>query len=1126
MRKKRIILLLNEKENMFFNIEKYFFLFTFFFVFQLGVFAQNPQLPASKKVSFEINNQSLATAFKKIEEVSGCKVVFDEAEAGPYRVSCTVRNKPVREALSVILSSIEGRPFLSRISGTAIQIIKTATGNEYTKAYGNVVDANGNPLPGANIRVKGTITGATSSEEGDFTIMIPKEGNPVLVFSFVGMDGKEIPYTGGYLNVKLSDGTILSDVVVTGIFNKAKESYTGAATSISSVELENAGNRSVLTSIRNIDPSFNISDDITIGSDPNSLPTIVMRGASSLPVDVRDLQTDAQSRRAANQPIIILNGFEISLSRLIDMDENQIENITLLKDASATAMYGTRGSNGVVVVTTKKPKQGRLLVTYKGSLNIEAPDLTSYDLMNAKEKLAYEQAAGLYDSRNAIYRQELQDLHNNRLIDAERGVDTYWLKYPVHTGVGSRHSVALEGGEEKFRYSAGLSYSNIAGAMKGSERNAFNGNMFFQYRIKNFTFQNDLQVSSTKSINSPYGSFGTYGGVNSYWTPYDSKGNLVKKLEDYYYLSLATTNSIYNPLYNAYLPSKNTSDYIQILNNFSVEWYVLPELFFRGQFGVSSLKSRSDVYTSAEHTMFDDYVEEDYERKGRYTYGTGESSRYEGQITINYSKTFNDKHQVFAGLGWTLNEETSENYSITGEGISVINMDFLGMASKYLKDGRPSGTEGITRAMGFLLNSSYIYDRRYFIDINGKYEGSSQFGTNKRFAPFWSAGLGWNLYNEAFLKDNSVINVARLRLSYGVTGSQAFSPYLAMTTYQDFGGKSYRGWYGVYLMALGNSDLAWQKTNQYNLGTEWEMFDNRFRLNVDVYDKITDNLLTSINLPTSSGFSSYKANVGKVENRGIEVSANLFVLRNREKNYSWAIGGTLAHNKNEIKEISNSLQFLNNELLNQTSSVNPSFLYKEGESINTIYAVKSKGIDPSNGKEIYIKADGSETYTWDAKDMAPCGVAEPTAMGTLNTTFRYKGWNLSAYFSYRLGGQIYNHTLASKVENIYPYNNADRRVFYDRWKAPGDVAKFKSVTDFSTTNATSRFVMDENTFAFQTINLGYDFPSAWTKQHLSIQYLSVKGYLEDILYLSTIRRERGLDYPFSRKFSLSLTARF
>jgi TonB-linked SusC/RagA family outer membrane protein len=995
------------------------------------------------------------------------------------------------------------------------------------KVEGRVTDEYGEPLVSVSIVLKNTKTGGLSDKEGHFSLPFPTGiKDPVYVFSYVGMKQQEVTYKGGFLNVTLLEDGVLSEVVVNGIFSKSKESFTGAVTTITAKELANAGNRSLLTAIRNIDPSFNISDNINIGSDPNSLPSITVRGASSLPVNINDLQADAQSLRTANQPLIILNGFEISLSRLIDMDENQVESITLLKDGSATAIYGTRASNGVLVVTTRMPESGKLQFTYKGSLNIEAPDLTSYNLMNAHEKLDYEKAAGLYESLNAIYAQELQDLYNQRRLDAARGVDTYWLKYPVRSGIGSRHSINLEGGEENFKYGMGLSYNQITGTVKGSERNSFNGSIFFQYKVSNFVFKNDLLIANTKAKDSPYGSFGNYGKINSYWTPYDENGNMQKILEKFTYNSIPSTNTLYNPLYNALLPSKDTNGETQILNNFSAEWYVLPELFFRGRLGVSSTKSNSDNYISADDTMFDSYVGEDFERKGRYVYGVGDNFRYEGQITLNYSKLFKSKHQVFAGAGWTIAEDKSENYSFVGEGISIPTMDFMGMASKYLKDGRPGASESITRSSGLLANGNYIYDRRYFVDISGKYEGSSQFGANKKYAPFWSAGLGWNISNESFLQNNKIINVARLRASYGVTGSQAFSPYQALTTYRDFGGKNYENWYGSYILAFGNKDLAWQKTNQYNLGTDWELFGNRIRLNVDVYNKVTDNLLANVNLAPASGFSNYRANIGKVENKGIELNFNAFILQNRSKKLSWSVGGTLAHNKNEIKKISNSLQFLNDRLMSQSRAINPSFLYKEGESINTIYAVKSKGIDPGNGKEIYIKADGSETYTWNSNDQVACGVAEPTVNGSLNTTVRYRGISLNAYFGYRLGGQIYNSTLASKVENVYPYDNLDRRALYDRWKTPGDVALFKSVADHSTTNATSRFVMDMSSFALQTINVGYDFPTEWTKRHLAIPYLSVKGYMEDVFYRATVKRERGLDYPFSRKFSMSLTIRF
>ena len=238
-------------------------------------------------------------------------------------------------------------------------------------------------------------------------------------------------------------------------------------------------------------------------------------------------------------------------------------------------------------------------------------------------------------------------------------------------------------------------------------------------------------------------------------------------------------------------------------------------------------------------------------------------------------------------------------------------------------------------------------------------------------------------------------------------------------------------------------------------------------------------MLTDINLPIAAGFESYKANVGKVRNQGIEVNANIFLIRDTQREITWSIGGSLIHNKNEILEISNSLEFLNEELIEESGS-NPSFLYEEGESMNTIYVVRSLGIDPATGRELFLDRNGQRTYDWDASDKVACGVNEPKVWGNLSTMFRWKGITLNAIFSYRAGGYMYNQTLVDKVENISlssiynnPWRNLDRRALYNRWQEPGDIAYFKDIRDFNATYASSRFVMKENTFKLNSLNLNY-----------------------------------------------------
>ena len=1090
-----------------------------------------------RTISVKFENTSVLNALREINRLSGNQVVFrtEEVAKETKRVTFESQNTPV---ITVVEKCLEGTTLNCTLREGRIIVVPQRLKD--IQIEGIVQDESKQPLPGVTVLLKGTTLGTATDTDGKYKLTLPSNTpNPALVFSFIGMKTQEIAYSGqNKVNVTMTqEASEIDEVVVTGIFQKAKESYTGAATTITADDLKKVGNRNILTSIRNIDPSFNIIDNPTMGSDPNTLPDITIRGNSSMTTSLNDLQSDSRATQSANMPLFIMDGFEISLERMMDLDDNQIETITLLKDASATAMYGTRGANGVVVITTKQPEEGKLRLTYKGGIDLEAPDLSSYNLMNAKEKLAYEKAAGVYEYKvsdgiidGGTTGQALQDLYNTRLLAAERGVDTYWLKYPVRTGVGHNHSLRLEGGREEIRYAVGLQYKNVAGAMKGSDRNTFNGNVFLSYKLKNITFQNDLQISHNKSINSPYGAFSDYANTNAYYKPYDDDGSLLKILDDtrYYYGDNTTrgvTNLSYNPLWNAYLPSIDESKYTQITNNFAIEWHILPELFVRGRFSITSQNKRADNYKAASHTDFAEYTGDDYERRGSYTMSWDELFKYEADFTLNYSKIWKEVHQLYVGLGYNFAEEKSEYYTVEAEGIPDDNSDFFGLAAMYAQNGTPYGDEGLSRRVGGILNANYTYDRRYFIDLSGKIEGSSRFGSDSRLAPFWSAGIGWNIHQEEFLQDNPWLNLARLRLSYGTSGSQNFDPYQAMRTFKYFGVENYNGLNGAYLLGIGNSDLGWQVTRQLNVGMELELWQHRIKLNVDFYNKLTDDMLSDITLPTSSGFNSYKENIGKVLNRGVEVSLNAYLIRNTESNIFWSVGGTLAYNKNTIKEIDESLDYLNDELLD-SDGANPSFLYKEGESMNTIYAVRSLGINPANGKEMFLKLDGTRTYEWDAQDKVACGVNEPKAFGNLNTFFYWKGLSANAIFGYRLGGQIYNSTLAGKVENNNPLNNADRRAYYDRWREPGDIAKYKSVSDLTTTNATTRFVMDENTLECQSVSLGYEWESEWLARHLNISYLDLTLYGEDLFRISTVKQERGISYPYSRKFSLALTVRF
>lgn len=1119
-------------------LKRKFYLGIIVFIIHVGFISANAYSQERTLLSVSRKNATFEEIVKDVEAQSAYTFMYStETAARIGRMDIDVKNISIDRLMTIVLT---GKPFRYKIENNVVVLAQAPEAQkENTRppkkvlVRGVVYEGDAIPLPGAAVMVKNSLIGVETKVDGSFELEIP-EGRNTLVVTFMGKKQKEINVTGATtLSVTLEDDEMfINQVVVTGIFNKSRESYTGSLTTISSKELKAAGNRNILFTISNIDPSFNIAENLDFGSDPNKMPDITIRGRTSMDVNVRNLQEQSSTQSSANLPLFIMDGFEVSLQRVMDMDEELVENITLLKDASATAMYGSRGANGIVVITLKRPELGKLRVSYRGGVNIEVPDFTSYNLMNSREKLQYEKAANLYHSVYNNSNQNLQELYNQRLIEVERGVDTYWLKYPAQTGIGNRHSLRVDGGADNFKYAGTISYNNVLGVMKGSSRDNFSGNLFFQYDYKNVKFQNDLSVATTKSENSPYGSFSEYTTANPIYTPYDEQGVLRKTLADPL-TSMNVPPKVGNPLYNASLPTRDDASYTNIQNNFAIEWQINPELMFRGNFGVSKQDMRSDRYLSRDHTSFDtgDYAGENFNMRGSYTYTTGYSLAYEGSATLNYNKTFNEVHQLYTGLSANFGEEKNETYTIQGRGFSALNMINLGMAGAYAL-GKPYSSEQQSRRVGAILNVNYTYDRRYFADFSGKIEGSSKFGSNDRTAPFWSAGLGWNLHNEDFVMRSNYINSLRLRLSYGTTGSQNFSAYQALTTYRYFEQENYKFWNGAYMLGFGNPDLTWQKTQHANLGLESAMFDGRLRFNIDFYNKHTTSLLTDINMPTAGGFPSYKANVGEVRNRGIEIDANAFLIRDGVRRITWSVGGNLAHNVNRIMKISNSLEFLNSELMKEVGP-NPSFLYQEGQSMNTIFVVRSLGIDPSTGRELFLNRAGERVYTWDPQDKVPCGVNEPTVRGNVRTMFRWRQVTFNASMSYRLGGYVYNQSLIDKVENIStsrevnnPWGNLDKRALYERWQNPGDIAGFKNIRDFSATNASSRFVMKENALSLNSVNINYEFDTDWVSKKLKMDFLSIGFYAEDMFYLSTIKQERGLYYPFARKFSISISARF
>lgn len=1082
------------------------------------------------KLTMSFNDEALISIFQRLESHSDYKFVYDNEEVSKYKVTLDVTNATVP---SIVDQALRNTNLKYTVAGKLIKVMtRSASTNglqnpegqkkQTIKGYVYEKDTN-EPVIGAHIKVLGTDVKGVTDVDGAFHLDVDVKPQTKVEVSYLGMKTVQLPVSKEMKIFLVSDVKELKGVVVTGIFRKAKESYTGAVSTIDRKQLDMYRGSNLLQTLKNIDASVNFPTNNLAGSNPNVLPNINIRGTASLPMSVEEFNKNAS--QTVNTPLIIMDGFEISLTKLMDYNDEQIESINILKDAAATAIYGSRGANGVIVVITKQPKEGKLRVTAKAGLSLEIPDLTSYHLLNAAQKLDLEVKAGLYSRERQKLQLEYNEVYNKRLKNVVDGIDTDWIHKPVRTGVGQRYNVQLDGGAQAFRWAASLGYNGIEGAMKTSNRRTITGDITLLYSIKNLIFRNYTSFASNKSNESKYGSFSKYVDAIPYFSPYDKNGRLVPNFPNLF----LDEKPLPNPLYDASLNTINSSAYQTFLNNFSIEWLITDALRVRAKLGVSTERNNADRFLPAEHSYFNS---SEYNtpaglmRKGYYRFSTGMNDMVSGNITMSYAKTFAEKHQVYVGLDYSISSRTYTDYNFEAEGFSNSDLNFMANAKQYKYQGAPYGDRNIVRMVGATGNVNYTYDNRYYGDFSFRVDGNSKFGSEKRFAPFYSLGAGWNIHNEKFMKAHKAFSNLRLKASYGISGSQDFSVESVNTTYRYYSDKRYLLWSAAELMGYGNPSLTWQNTREINVGTEIGLFENRIMAEINYYDKNTTNLLSSMDMPLNSGFTHYIANIGEMNNKGIEASLNTYIIRDYDRKLNWMIGGQIVYNKNKIIKLSDAIKTQNERYLAQGAEI--SNLFYEGKPLNSIYAVRSAGIDPSTGKEVFYDKDGKLSKRWNPRDKVYMGSSEPLWRGNFRTTLMYKNFTLNVSFGYHWGGKLYNSTLLNRVE-ISRYDiadkNVDERVLSQRWLQPGDVSFFKAISNEGT-RATSRYVFNDRMLELQNVSLQYRWNTAWLHDKTGIEFLLFGINASNLAYWSSVKFERGTGYPFAHNVQGSITLTF
>lgn len=994
--------------------------------------------------------------------------------------------------------------------------------------YGRVIEKlSKEPMVGVTIRLDGHSTGVITDINGCYVLTLPEKGG-LVIYSYIGFETRKIKVTSRQkVNVQMVEATeSIQEVIVTGYNSIQKESFTGNTTKIEKEDLLKVNPNNLISAIQTFDPSFRIQENLAAGSDPNSLPQFVLRGQTGIgETTLGQTSTSSISREVlsgnSNLPIFILDGFEVDVEKIYDLDMNSIHGINILKDAAATAMYGSRAANGVIVIERRAPEAGKFRVQYSGVLSAELPDLSSYNLMNAREKLETERLAGLYDSNTP----EIDPYTNGyyqRLNNVLTGVDTYWLSQGLRTALNHKHSIFIDGGENDVRWGVELGFRGTEGVMKHSSRKNANAAFYVDYRIGGLQIKNKVTYTYNKSTDVPFNSFSDYSHLLPYMRLYDENGDYVRRLEKFDGASGTQVNPLYEiNFYNSF----DHSGYDEVTDDLSLNWRITDGLRLRGQFSVLMRNSTGDLYkdpASASYSASTGNI------NGEKTESTQKRTVIDGSLSLMYNNTFKG-HNLNICLSSNMRQTQSTASETRYRGFPGGDL----VSSNYAAEvyGKPSSSDNTTRLVGALLTSNYTYNNIYLADLTGRIDGSSEFGSDKRWSMFWSTGAGINIHNYDFMKSNELFSMLKFRASYGLTGKTNFSLYSAKDMYQLQTDSWYPTGYGVFLYQMGNPNLKWERKYTLDYGVEIGLWHDKIYLKASAYDERTIDLITDYTIPSSTGFTSYKENMGKVKNTGVELELRARLYSDR--NWLFQLYGSFARNKNTIIEISQAMRDYNKRVEELFSGYNPEsssdskyaktyLKYYEGASLTSIYGMKSLGISPTNGKEIYLRRNGDVTDVWSADEWTIIGDTAPKGQGSFGYTLSYKQLSMFASFLYTFGGDAYNNTLVSYVENADIKNdNVDKRVLLDRWQKPGDITTMKDIRDRNvTTGASSRFVQKNNTLQWSSLTMSYNFrPEQLKKLHLSGLRLSFT--MNDLFYWSTIRQERGLDYPYSRSFNLT-----
>ena len=1023
----------------------------------------------SQKVSLDFKNERVEKVLASIKSQTGMSLVFSDQLVDVNRkVTMQLKDVTLKEALTRLLSGIN---LTFEIRNNKIYFIEkkavSQPGSRKKRVTGVVKDVMGEPLIGANVVEKGRSTnGVITDFNGKFTLEVDESAS--LVVSYIGYLAQDIPTKGkGDFHIVLKeDANTLDEVVVTGYGDFKKATYTGSASVLTTEKLEALPVVSVGQMIESNIPGISVVAGTS--SQPGAKTTLRVRGVASM--------------NASTEPLYVLDGVPIpsyDLSNFTSMSEAggmgfietlnpaDIESITVLKDAASASLYGAKGANGVVHITTKKGKEGKLRVNMAAKYGITDFAYTYRPLMGGEErrKLIHEGLVN-FQLDKGVSEQEAQQY-------ADANIDQYAKRLPqgysdwesalFKTGYQQDYNLSASAGNQNSSFIGSLGYTKQTGVSLNSEMERFTGRVDASNKYKKVEFGMNASFSWTKNVHLPEGKF--YGSAI-----YASKVNLTPSTpiynEDGTYASGYRENNGYNPILEAEVNdyyartvramgtakiAYNVWDNLKVSSVFTVDYSLTKDFFFQSPDG-------RDGAT--------------YQGRGRMQ--MTDRIRYTSQNNLTYSKTFG-KHSVSAVTAFEVMKYDYEDLYAAKKTYGQDINTSLGNAADPIDADQKLQEDAL---MSYVASVNYSYDDKYYASFSFRRDGSSRLSPDTRWGNFWSLSASWRLSQERFMQPlKSVLSDLKLRASYGVNGNLPSSYYGYQSTYTT--GAFYSGKPSPWESTLGNEELTWEKNYALNLGLDIGLF-SRVNVSLDWYTRTTKDLLMSKQLNSISGFSSLLTNVGQMRNTGVELEVRSNNIKT--KDFSWTTAFNLSHNKNKILKLADLPWFVDGR-----------YVRKEGYPFNTIYLREYAGVDPETGSALYYDNQQDENGNYTKNKVTDPGQASPiplkditpTISGGFMNTFNYKFIDLSFNLSYSFGGYSYDNASYILQDDGYSVISNKSTEQRRRWQKPGDITdvpRFVYGNKKGGNYNSSRAIHSTDHIRLKSLILGLNAPKAWLQK--------------------------------------------